>query len=173
VEALDGYRRSTRHGVNRAEAELFIVRELALIDQRRFDEWLDLFTPDCLYWLPISEGDPAVEPSLIYDDKQRLLERIYRITVAPPAQQPASRTMHNVSNVDFQETATDLVKVSCNLMVFELRPGDSLQVGLGEQRVFAARAEYHLVPEPECRIKLKKVWLLNRDEPLYNLTFLF
>jgi 3-phenylpropionate/cinnamic acid dioxygenase small subunit len=173
VEALDGDGPRVRHSVNRADAELFIIRELALIDQRQFDQWLDLFAPDCLYWLPISDGDPAVEPSLIYDDKQRLQERIYRITASPPAQQPASRTLHNVSNVDVLETAAGLVQVSCNLTVFELRPGDPLQVGLGEQRVFAAKAEYHLMPEPECRIKLKKVWLLDRDEPLYNLTFLF
>lgn len=159
--------------MTREDAELFIIRELRLIDDRRFEEWLALFTPDCLYWLPITDGDPAVEPSLIYDDKQRLEERIFRLTASPPAQQPASRTVHNVSNVDLVEVGSDLVQVACNLTVFELRPGDPLQVGLAEQRVFAARAEYHLVPQPECRIKLKKVWLLNRDEPLYNLTFLF
>jgi len=169
----NGRQHIARTGVNRADAELFIIRELRLIDERRFDEWLALFTPDCLYWLPISDGDPAIEPSLIYDDHQRLQERIYRIAVAPPAQQPASRTLHNLSNVDVMEPGPDLVRVTCNLTVFELRPGDPLQVGLAIQRVFAARAEYHLVSRSEFHIKLKKVWLLNRDEPLYNLTFLF
>lgn len=159
--------------MNRADAELFIVRELRLLDERRFEEWLALFTPDCLYWLPISDGDPAVEPSLVYDDNQRMHERVYRVTAAPPAQSPASRTVHNVSNVDVLEAGPELVKVACNLTVFELRPGDPSQVGLATQRVFAGRGEYHLVPEPECRIRLKKVWLLNRDEPLYNVTFLF
>ena len=111
----------TRAGMTRAGAELFIVRELRLIDERRFDEWLALFTPDCLYWLPIVEGDPAVEPSLVYDDFKRLKERLYRITASPPAQAPGSRTLHNVSNVDVVE-AGDMTRVACNLTVFELRP---------------------------------------------------
>jgi len=159
--------------MTRAEAELFIIRELRLIDERRFDEWLALFTPDCLYWLPIVEADPALEPSLVYDDLKRLKERVYRITASPPAQQPGSRTLHNVSNVDVVEAGEDGGRVLCNLTVFELRPGDPIQVGLAVQRVFAANAEYHLVDGPQWRIRLKKVWLLNRDEPLYNLTFLF
>ncbi|HVA23556.1 MAG TPA: aromatic-ring-hydroxylating dioxygenase subunit beta [Chloroflexota bacterium] len=159
--------------MTRAEAELFIIRELRLIDERRFDDWLALFAPDCLYWLPIVEGDPAVEPSLVYDDLQRLKERIFRITASPPAQEPGSRTLHNVSNVDVVEAGEGGVTVLCNLTVFELRPGDPIQVGLAVQRVFAANAEYHLVNGPGWRIQLRKVWLLNRDEPLYNLTFLF
>ena len=159
--------------MTRDEAELLIIRELRLIDERRFDQWLALFTPDCLYWLPIVEADPALEPSLIYDDLKRLKERIYRITASPPAQEPASRTLHTVSNVDVVEGGEGGVRVLCNLTVFELRPGDPIQVGLAVQRVFAANAEYQLVDGPQWRIRLKKVWLLNRDEPLYNLTFLF
>jgi len=159
--------------MTRAEAELFIIRELRFIDERHFDDWLALFTPDCLYWLPIIESDPAVEPSLIYDDRKRLEERIFRLTAFPPAQEPGSRTVHNVSNVDVLEATGSQLTALCNLTVFELRPGDPVQVGLADQRVFAAKAEYHLVGGPDWHIRLKKVWLLNRNEPLYNLTFLF
>ncbi len=155
--------------MDREEAAEFLINEARLIDERRFDEWLDLFAPDCLYWLPITDGDPDREPSLIYDDHARLRERAFRITeTSAPAQSPPARTLHNVSNVQaFQEG--EATKVLCNQTIFEFRPGDPSQVGLGVQRVFAARVEYRL---EKGLIKLKKVWLLDRDAPHYNLTFI-
>jgi len=156
--------------MTREEAEEFLIAEARLIDERRFDEWLRLFAPDCLYWLPITDGDPEREPSLIYDDRARLQERVYRITETfAPAQAPASRTLHNVSNVAVHDQ-NGTTEVLCNLTIFEFRPGDPSQVGLGVQRVFAARAEYLL---EGGLIKRKKVWLLDRDAPHYNLTFIF
>ncbi|HLG69995.1 MAG TPA: aromatic-ring-hydroxylating dioxygenase subunit beta [Chloroflexota bacterium] len=149
------------------EAEQLLIHECRLIDERRFDEWLGLFAEDALYWLPITDGDPAVEPSLIYDDKPRLRERIFRLTqTRAPSQDPPSRTLHNVSNV-----ALDGRLVRCHLTIHEYRPGDLSQVGLGQQRVFPASAEYEFTPEG--LIRLKKVWLLTRDAPQYNLTFIF
>jgi 3-phenylpropionate/cinnamic acid dioxygenase small subunit len=95
-------------------------------------------------------------------------ERVFRlVNTKAPSQQPPSRTLHNISNVE----VVDNFDVLANLTIFEFRPGDPSQVGLGVQRVFAARAEYQLTPD--SRIKQKKVWLLNRDAPHYNLTFIF
>ena len=132
-----------------AEAEQFVIHECRLIDERRFDEWLALFAEDALYWLP------------------RLRERIFRLTeTRAPSQDPPSRTLHNVSNVS---VSGDVAR--CNLTIFEYRPGDLSQVGLGRQRVFPASAEYAFTPEG--LIRLKKVWLLTRDAPQYNLTFIF
>ncbi|HEY8695605.1 MAG TPA: aromatic-ring-hydroxylating dioxygenase subunit beta [Chloroflexota bacterium] len=156
-------------GISREQAELLLMEEARLIDERRFDEWLALFTPDCRYWLPITDGDPEAEPSLIYDDFTRMQERVFRLVhTHPPSQEPPSRTLHNVSNVQVLDG-----KVTAHLTIFEFRPGDPSQVGLGAQRVFAGSAEYVLTGGPRWRIKLKKVWLLNRDAPHYNLTFIF
>ena len=153
--------------VSPAEAEQLLIRECRLIDERRFEEWLAMFSPDCRYWLPITEGDPDVEPSLIYDDYARMQERVFRLTqTRPPSQTPSSRTLHNVSNVE-----VDGPRIRANLTIFEFRPGDPSQVGLGVQRVFAGHVEYQLAEDG--RIKLKKVWLLDRDAPHYNLTFIF
>ncbi len=153
--------------MTRDQAEQLLIREARLIDERRFEEWLTMFAPDCLYWLPIGDGDPSREPSLIFDDYARLQERVYRISnTLAPAQSPASRTLHNVSNVELLEPD----RVLCNLTLFEYRPGDPSQVGLGIQRVFAARVEYLFEGE---LIKQKKVWLIDRDAPHYNLTFIF
>jgi benzoate/toluate 1,2-dioxygenase subunit beta len=157
-------------GITRDEAERLLIRECRLIDERRFDEWLALFSPDCRYWLPLTDGDPDFEPSLVYDDYIRMQERVFRLAnTHAPSQEPAARTLHNVSNVEVVGEA----EVTANLTIFEFRPGDPSQVGLGTQRVFAARAEYVVIGGPEWRIKLKKVWLLDRDAPHYNLTFIF
>lgn len=37
-------------------AQSFLVREARLIDEGRFNDWLDLFTDDCLYWVPVVPG---------------------------------------------------------------------------------------------------------------------
>ena len=31
----------------------FVIRETRLIDQHRFEEWLDLFAEDGFYWMPL------------------------------------------------------------------------------------------------------------------------
>jgi 3-phenylpropionate/cinnamic acid dioxygenase small subunit len=171
MAALDGRRAgAARRPMTRDEAEQFLITEALLIDERRFDEWLALFAPDCLYWLPITDGDPTREPSLIYDDYERLKERIFRISETyAPAQAPASRTLHNITNVEVQPEGR-ATRLRCHLTLFEYRPGDPSQVGLGVQRVFAGHVEYLL---EHGLIKLKKIWLLNRDAAHYNLTFIF
>ncbi len=38
--------------IDRNELYEFICLESELIDDRRFPEWLDLFTEDSIYWVP-------------------------------------------------------------------------------------------------------------------------
>ena len=49
----------------------FVYREARLIDQQRFEEWLELFTEDGRYWMPLEWGqtDPRLTASLMYEDK--------------------------------------------------------------------------------------------------------
>ncbi|MDB5729140.1 MAG: Small subunit naph/bph dioxygenase [Noviherbaspirillum sp.] len=162
--------------MTREEAEVFLIEEARLLDENQFQQWLELFTDDCLYWLPTVDGDPDFEPSLIYDDHARLEERVYRITrTRAHAQDPVSRTLHNIANVAVADADEGQVRVHCNLMLIELRPGDLSQLGLGQQRMLAGRAEYLLTRTGDgngWRIRQKKVNLINRDLPLYNITFI-
>src|SRR5262245_26043059 len=59
----------------------FVIREARLIDQHRLDEWLDLFTDDGIYWMPLEWGqtDPRLTASLMYEDKLLLTIRIERL----------------------------------------------------------------------------------------------
>ena len=34
----------------------FVIHEARLIDQHRLEEWLDLFTDDGIYWMPLEWG---------------------------------------------------------------------------------------------------------------------
>jgi 3-phenylpropionate/cinnamic acid dioxygenase small subunit len=157
------------------EAEAFLYREARLLDERRFEEWLDLFTADGIYWLPIDDGaDPKRRVSLIHDDEQRRRERVFRLLhTEPPSQYPPSRTQHFVSNVQLDETADGEAVVRSAQMICEMRGGDHRQFGLGDPRSFAAAGEHLLRRENGAwKIAMKKLVLLNRDVQVPNLTFL-
>jgi 3-phenylpropionate/cinnamic acid dioxygenase small subunit len=158
------------------DAQRFLIAEARLLDDRRFGEWEALFTDDGRYWLPIDpERDAAGSISIIYDDRQRLHERVYRLTQTPVLDQnPPSRTVHFVSNIEVEPGAGNGDStVRCNHLIAEMRPGGPGQAGLNAPRWFAARCEYLLRQhDGGWRIAQKKVVLLNSNEPHYNLSFI-
>lgn len=161
--------------LTRDEAERLLFEEARLLDDRRLQEWLDLFTPDAVYWVPIADDrDPGDEPSIIYDDRARMEERVFRLLDTPAhSQLPPSRTQHDISNVVVIEDGDGSARIRCNLTLHEVRIGDPVQVGLADRRVFAGRCEY-LVEQHDggWRIARKVVNLLDRELPQYNLTFI-
>ena len=36
--------------------EQFLYHEARLLDLQRYEEWLELFTPDASYWVPLEQG---------------------------------------------------------------------------------------------------------------------
>lgn len=166
----------TSRTMTRDEAQDFLFAEARLLDEGHLQQWLDLFAPDSLYWLPIDDSDPTERnTSLIYDGDVRRRERVYRLTSTPlPSQNPPSRTVHVVSNVQVEESGgVTGVRVRSTQVVFELRTGDHTQRGLGTQNVFAGHCTHDLVDvEGQWRIALKKLVLLNRDAAVPNLTFM-
>jgi len=161
------------------EAQQLLFVEARLLDERRYEEWLELFTEDGVYWLPIHDdgelADPRSAISIIYDDAARRDERVFRTLHTPVLDQsPPSRTLHSISNVEVEEPddGGDALVRSVQLIA-EMRPGGPGQIGLGEPRIFAGRCEYRLRRvDGRWRIALKKLLLINSDRPLYNLTFL-
>ena len=161
--------------LTRQEAEDFLFEEARLIDERLFEEWLELFTEDGVYWIPIVEqSDPSSQTSILYDDRELRGIRVHHLLHERNfAQSPPSRTVHQISNVQVGNGERDgEILVRCNLVVHELRAGDHLQLGLGDQRALAGKCEYHLRYENGWRIALKKVVLINRHLPIVNLSFL-
>ena len=63
------------------EIARFLRHEARLIDEKRLDEWLELFAEDAHYWVPASPGqpDPLNHNSLAYEDKLLLRLRVERL----------------------------------------------------------------------------------------------
>jgi 3-phenylpropionate/cinnamic acid dioxygenase small subunit len=113
------------------QVEQFLYREAELLDGRRFDEWLDLFTDDAHYWMPLRynrdrgenapEESAADEMSLFDDDKEFLAVRIRRLKTGRAwAEDPPSRTRHLVTNVRVESAGTEL-NVCSNFLVYRNR----------------------------------------------------
>ncbi len=162
--------------LTRQQAEDFLFEEARLIDERHFAQWLELFAPNAFYWIPIVEdSDPTRETSILYDDDAlRELRVNHLLHERNFAQLPPSRTVHQVTNVQvWHDQGNHEALVRCNLVVHEIRTGDHLQLGLGDQRALAAKCEYRLhYLDDAWRIALKKVVLINRHLPITNLSFL-
>lgn len=162
--------------ITRESAEQFLVEEAEMLDDLRLEDWLRLFTPDGLYWVPIDDSvstDDTV--SIVRDDALRREERVYHLLHTRfPAQSPRSRTLHMISSVRVRPDQAGRVKVISNQVIHEIRIGDYRQLGLGEPQAIVARVEHILdLADTAPRIAMKKISLLNRDMPLGNLTFLF
>ena len=59
----------------------FVYHEARLIDEKRFDEWYDLYADDGRYWMPLAHGQPegGAHTSLFDEDKLLLKIRIERL----------------------------------------------------------------------------------------------
>lgn len=102
-----------------------LEREARLLDQLRFDEWLALYTPECLYWVPTTTegGDPRREVAISFDDRRRMEDRIFRLRTGYAwSQAPKSRTVRMISNVEVFATGLEAVRmVRSNLLISEFR----------------------------------------------------
>ena len=99
------------------EVEQFLYREAELLDDRRYEDWLDLFTDDARYWMPMRRNVPADEPEREFtregldvnwfdEGKDTLTRRVKQIrTGVHWAEQPPSRICHIVSNVQVVSAA--------------------------------------------------------------------
>ncbi len=160
---------------NLLSVQTFLYREARLLDEGKLEEWLNLFTEDATYVLPIKDGPPP-EPAIIRDSRSRIEERVFRLTrTLALAQSPRSRTQHDLTNIEvLKSDGSEEVTVACNQTVHELRPGNPFQTGLAAPRSLHARCRYVLIPvEGEWKIREKRCELLNREFPIHNLTFIF
>ncbi|NJN39624.1 MAG: hypothetical protein HC807_00405 [Gammaproteobacteria bacterium] len=82
--------------------EEFLYHEAHLLDTQRFEEWLELFTEDATYWVPLEQGqnDPLDTSSIIHDDRTLLELRVKQARhPRAHARKPMARTVHQVGNV--------------------------------------------------------------------------
>jgi len=140
----------------------FVYDENRLLDERRFDEWFELFAQDGVYWVPARAGqaDKDGEPSIALEGRLLLKLRIARLQhERAHSLRPQVRAMHVVQRPIVEEPVDGLDAVSCNLVYFEYQGGSQLVLG--------AQVRY-LLREAEGRFLIveKRVQLLDCDDYL-------
>jgi len=145
----------------------FLLHEADLLDRRMLQDWLALFTDDCVYWMPAEspEGDPERRVSLFFDDRSILEDRIWRLDHPKMfSQNPPVRQVRVLSHPVIDPAGVDAAELvtRTKFILFEHR--------LREQRTFGGELEHTLRRDGSgFRIARKIVRLVNCDGVLWNI----
>jgi len=144
-----------------------LEKEARLLDQDRLGDWLALYAPECLYWVPATPhgGDPRREIAVCFDDRRRLEDRLFRLdNEFAWSQKPRSRTARLISNVTVYATGTagDFM-VRSTFLTSEFQAGD--------RRTYTGWYGHRLREKGEgWEILVKQVNLIDCDQNLRNLS---
>ena len=148
--------------------EQFLYHEARLLDSQRYEEWLELFTEDATYWVPLEQGqkDPYETSSIIHDDRTLLELRVKQIRhPRAHARLPLARTVHQVGNVSILSDTPSEVRVASALTVVEFRNE--------KQRVYGARVEHRLRRKADTfQIVHKRIDLVNSEGEIDGIAIL-
>jgi len=152
ARAVNGHH-STQHLV-----EQFLYRQADLLDSKRWEDWIGLFTDDGVYWMPPEPSYKTWDgtPAIFAEDKNLMRVRMGRV-LHPDAwsQRPLWGTNHVVSNViiEKEKPSGDVVARS-RFHMMELRRDDV--------RHFAGSYLHELKKTQDgYRIKLQRVDMTN------------
>ena len=166
------------------EVEEFLYQEAELLDERRFEDWLDILTEDIRYWMPIRRNVKFGELEREFtrqgqdinwfdEGKDTLTRRVNQIlTGVHWAEEPLSRICHTVSNVQVLKAtpshsdATE-VSVKCRFMIYRNRVQTETDILVGK-REDVLRKEAGQWKIAERKVVLDQNVLLAK-----NLTFFF
>lgn len=152
----------------------FIFRELDLLDNRQWQEWLDLFSEEAVYWAPAThdQPDPHSHVSLIFDDDLLRKVRVARYeTPYAFSLQPFPRSSHLVSNILLEgngsgEPPDDVIAVSARFLMTEFQKNAPVY--------YSGAYHYELLPQDgDFKIKLKKAVLVNCEGPQVSSSIYF
>jgi 3-phenylpropionate/cinnamic acid dioxygenase small subunit len=150
------------------QVESFLYQEALFMDEHRFDEWLALWGDPARYWVPCNADDidPLRQVSIIYDDRERLVQRIERLkSGSVQAMNPKPRMRRLVSNIEVEPGIGEQLTVFSNFMLCMARAGG--------QQLWAGRTIHTLQRHAQSfRIAEKKVLLINSDQEMPLLQFL-
>jgi benzoate/toluate 1,2-dioxygenase beta subunit len=143
----------------------FLEQEARLLDQLRYEQWLNMFTAKCIYWVPSTPhaGDPRREVAIMFDDRRRLEDRVFRLrTGFAWSQAPASRTVRLITNVEVFTTERDAVRMlRSNFLISEFWGA--------EVRVLTGWAGHRVIRDREAwKIQAKQVNLIDCDQSIRN-----
>ena len=163
----------------KSEVEEFLYREAELLDERRYKEWLDLFTDDVRYFMPIRRNVPhdesereftreGTDVSWFDEGKDTLARRVQQIlTGIHWAEEPPSRICHMISNVQILRASATEVAVKSRFLVYRNRVETETDVLVGKREDLLRRVNGGF------KIARRKVVLDQSILLAKNLTFFF
>ncbi|MYC32579.1 MAG: 3-phenylpropionate/cinnamic acid dioxygenase subunit beta [Chloroflexi bacterium] len=166
------------------DVEAFLYHEANLLDDRRYEEWLDLLTDDVRYWVPMRRNVKFGELEREFtregqdinwfdEGKATLTQRVRQIlTGVHWAEEPLSRLSHLVTNVeilDASPTAADAEEVSlrCRFIIYRNRVETETDLLVGRREDSLRRVD------GEWQIAKRQVFLDQNVLLAKNLTFFF
>jgi 3-phenylpropionate/cinnamic acid dioxygenase small subunit len=168
----------------REEIEAFLYQEAELLDERRYEAWLDLFTDDAHYFMPMRRNVPHDEPEREFtragadvnwfdEGKDTLTRRVKQIlTGLHWAEEPPSRICHLISNIQILATAPAgpapaEVTVKSRFLVYRNRVETETDILVGKREDLLRRAN------DDWQIARRKIILDQNVLLSKNLTFFF
>ncbi len=149
------------------EVEQFIYREVQLLDEHRYDEWLDLFAADGIYWVPSNDesNDPHTHVAIIYNNRDALGKRIARLGIGRAVQEVRSRVAHQVTNIQIGAIDGDEMEVRTVTVVYEVQRS--------RKNYYPGSCEYRLRQTDDgFSIVSKKLSLIDNDQYYEHLAFM-
>ena len=127
------------------EVEQFYSEEAALLDERRYSEWVELFTEDTHYWMPLRRTRTTDEldkeftgpEGMAYfdDDNEMLQKRVAKLGSGYAwAEDPPSRTRHITTNVRVLSDDGSELTVESNFLVYRTRLNSEEDTWIGRRR---------------------------------------
>jgi 3-phenylpropionate/cinnamic acid dioxygenase small subunit len=166
------------------EMEDFLYHEAELLDERRYEEWLELLADDVRYWMPMRrnvkfgeldrEFTRAGQDINWFDEgKDTLTRRVQQIlTGVHWAEEPLSRICHMVSNVQLLHLRPSVVEpaevaVKCRFLIYRNRVDTETDILVGKREDVLRRTN------EQWKIRQRKIVLDQNVLLAKNLTFFF
>jgi 3-phenylpropionate/cinnamic acid dioxygenase small subunit len=168
----------------RQEIEEVFFHEAELLDERRYEEWLDLFAEDARYWMPMRRNVPHDAPEREFtregqdvnwfdEGKDTLTRRVQQIrTGLHWAEEPLSRICHVIANVQILSTSPPgpvpfEVAVKCRFLIYRNRVETETDLLVGKREDLLRRVD------GRWKIARRKIILDQSVLLPKNLTFFF
>jgi benzoate/toluate 1,2-dioxygenase subunit beta len=137
--------------------EQFLYRQSAALDEKRWQDFIDHFAEDGVYWMPAQPEQTTWEgvPSIFAEDRNLMRVRMLRLT-HPHAwsQAPLWGTNHVVGNVMLEKESGDEIVARSRFHMMEFRRD--------QNRHFAGTYIHHLRrTRSGFEIKLQRVDMVN------------
>ena len=166
------------------QVEEFLYLEAETLDERRFEEWLDLLTEDVRYWMPLRRNVKFGELEREFtregqdinwfdEGKDTLTRRVNQIlTGVHWAEEPLSRICHIVSNVQVLRAIPSVsdpaeVAVKCRFIIYRNRVETETDFLVGKREDTLRKVD------GQWKISQRKVVLDQNVLMAKNLTFFF